>query len=63
MRSLPARNLAIVNGHGGNRGILENLLHELHGDFGLNACVLHPFDLAGADPAAPTFMAARVRPR
>ena len=51
MRSLPARNLAIVNGHGGNRGILENLLHELHGDFGLNACVLHPFDLAGADPA------------
>jgi creatinine amidohydrolase/Fe(II)-dependent formamide hydrolase-like protein len=49
--SLPARNLAIVNGHGGNRGILENLLHELHGDFGLNAVVLHPFDLAGADPA------------
>jgi creatinine amidohydrolase len=50
MRSLPARNLAIVNGHGGNRGILENLLHELRGDFGLNAVVLHPFDLAGADP-------------
>ena len=50
-RSLPARNLAIVNGHGGNRGILENLLHELRGDFGLNAVVLHPFDLAGADPA------------
>jgi creatinine amidohydrolase len=48
-RSLPARNLAIVNGHGGNRGILENLLHELRGDFGLNAVVLHPFDLAGAD--------------
>ena len=24
VRSLPARNLAIVNGHGGNRGILEN---------------------------------------
>lgn len=50
VRSLPARNLAIVNGHGGNRGILENLLHELRGDFGLNAVVLHPFDLAGADP-------------
>jgi creatinine amidohydrolase len=48
-RSLPARNLAIINGHGGNRGILENLLHELAGDFGLNAVVLHPFDLAGAD--------------
>ena len=51
VRSLPARNLAIVNGHGGNRGILENLLHELRGDFGFNAVVLHPFDLAGADPA------------
>jgi creatinine amidohydrolase len=50
VRALPARNLAIVNGHGGNRGILENLLHELHGDFGLNAVVLHPFDLAGGDP-------------
>jgi creatinine amidohydrolase len=50
-RSLPARNLAIINGHGGNRGILENLLHELAGDFGLNAVVLHPFDLAGADPS------------
>jgi creatinine amidohydrolase/Fe(II)-dependent formamide hydrolase-like protein len=51
VRSLPARNLAIVNGHGGNRGMLENLLHELHGDFGLNAVVLHPFDLAGTDAA------------
>jgi creatinine amidohydrolase len=51
VRALPARNLAIVNGHGGNRGILENLLHELRGDFGLNAVVLHPFDLAAADPA------------
>jgi creatinine amidohydrolase len=46
VRALPARNLAIVNGHGGNRGILENLLHEFAGDFGLNCCVMHPFDLA-----------------
>jgi creatinine amidohydrolase/Fe(II)-dependent formamide hydrolase-like protein len=43
--SLPARNLVIVNGHGGNRGILDNLLHEFRGDFALNACVIHPFDL------------------
>jgi creatinine amidohydrolase/Fe(II)-dependent formamide hydrolase-like protein len=50
VRSQPARNLAIINGHGGNRGVLENLLHELRSDFGLNACVLHPFDLAGSDP-------------
>jgi creatinine amidohydrolase len=55
VRALPARNLAIVNGHGGNRGILENLLHELRGDLALNACVIHPFDLARAttDAAAP----------
>jgi creatinine amidohydrolase/Fe(II)-dependent formamide hydrolase-like protein len=46
VRALPARNLAIINGHGGNRGILENLLHELRSDFALNACVIHPFDLA-----------------
>jgi creatinine amidohydrolase/Fe(II)-dependent formamide hydrolase-like protein len=52
VRALPARNLAIVNGHGGNRGILENLLHEFHGDFALNACVIHPFDLAKVDIGA-----------
>jgi creatinine amidohydrolase len=54
VRALPARNLAIVNGHGGNRGILESLLHELRGDLALNACVIHPFDLArtAADAAA-----------
>jgi creatinine amidohydrolase/Fe(II)-dependent formamide hydrolase-like protein len=46
VRALPARNLAIINGHGGNRGILEPLLHELRVDFSLNCCVLHPFDLA-----------------
>ena len=41
-RALPARNLAIVNGHGGNRGILEALALDLRNDFGLNVCVLHP---------------------
>lgn len=46
VRSVPARNLVIVNGHGGNRGILQNLIYELQGDFGLNVCVLHPFALS-----------------
>jgi creatinine amidohydrolase len=46
VRALPARNLLIVNGHGGNRGILDNLMHELAGDFGLNCCAIHPFDLS-----------------
>ena len=41
-RALPARNLVIVNGHGGNRGILETLARDLRADFGLNVCVLHP---------------------
>jgi len=40
-RALPARNLAFVNGHGGNRGILDALIREFRGDFGLNACALH----------------------
>jgi creatinine amidohydrolase/Fe(II)-dependent formamide hydrolase-like protein len=50
-RSLSARNLLIVNGHGGNRGLLENLLHELAAEFALNACVIHPFDLCKAATA------------
>jgi creatinine amidohydrolase len=41
VRSLPARNLLIVNGHGGNRGILEAIGRELRGDFGLNLCAVH----------------------
>ncbi|HVX99418.1 MAG TPA: creatininase family protein [Pseudorhodoplanes sp.] len=45
-RALPSRNLVIVNGHGGNRGILQNLVYELHGDFGLNVCVIHPLSLS-----------------
>jgi creatinine amidohydrolase/Fe(II)-dependent formamide hydrolase-like protein len=40
-RALPARNLAIVNGHGGNRGILEALGREIRSDFGLNLVTLH----------------------
>lgn len=52
VRALPARNLVIVNGHGGNRGLLENLLHEFAGDLALNACAIHPFDLAKIPGAA-----------
>jgi creatinine amidohydrolase len=40
-RTLPARNLVFVNGHGGNRGILEALGRELRADFGLNLVALH----------------------
>src|SRR5471030_1099058 len=41
-RALPVRNLVIINGHGGNRGILEALTQDLRADFGLNVCALHP---------------------
>jgi creatinine amidohydrolase len=47
-RSLPARNLLIVNGHGGNRGVLDTLMRELHAELRLNACAIHPFDLSQA---------------
>jgi creatinine amidohydrolase/Fe(II)-dependent formamide hydrolase-like protein len=40
-RTLPTRNLVVINGHGGNRGILEALVRELSADFGLNICALH----------------------
>ena len=46
-RSLPSKNLVIVNGHGGNRGILDALARELRGDFGLNLCALHTGALMG----------------
>jgi creatinine amidohydrolase/Fe(II)-dependent formamide hydrolase-like protein len=54
-RALPARNLVVVNGHGGNRGILEALAQDLRADFGLNVCILHPAALAerSADSAVP----------
>jgi len=41
-RALPTRNLAIVNCHGGNRGILDALVLDLRADYDLNVCVLHP---------------------
>jgi creatinine amidohydrolase/Fe(II)-dependent formamide hydrolase-like protein len=52
VRSLPARNVLVVNGHGGNRGALENLMHELYSELRLNTCVIHPFDLARAAPSS-----------
>jgi creatinine amidohydrolase/Fe(II)-dependent formamide hydrolase-like protein len=60
-RSLPARNLLIVNGHGGNRGILEALGRELRGDFGLNIAALHLGAMMSpvADAAVPEIHAGR----
>jgi creatinine amidohydrolase len=61
VRALPARNLLIINGHGGNRGILEALGHELSGEFGLNMVALHLGALISplADAAVPEIHAGR----
>lgn len=45
-RSLPTRNLLILNGHGGNRGILEALVRDLRADMELNVCTFHPAALS-----------------
>jgi creatinine amidohydrolase len=52
VRALPARNLLIVNGHGGNRGILEALTREMSGDFGLSIATLHVGAMISPDTAA-----------
>jgi creatinine amidohydrolase len=52
VRALPARNLLIVNGHGGNRGILDALTREMGGDFGLNIATLHLGAMMSPDTAA-----------
>jgi creatinine amidohydrolase len=52
-RSLPTRNLLILNGHGGNRGVLEAALRDLRADAGLNVCVFHPAALSDGLGAIP----------
>lgn len=46
VRATTARNLLIVNGHGGNRGILEAVIYELRRRHDVNVCVVHPSSLA-----------------
>lgn len=52
VRALPARNLMILNAHGGNRGILDAVIYELKDDFGLNVCVVHTGALMSPVPEA-----------
>lgn len=51
VRALPARNLLILNGHGGNRGLLEAVTREM-GDCGLHIATLHLGAMMSADTAA-----------
>ncbi|MEV0394152.1 creatininase family protein [Polymorphospora rubra] len=41
-RATPARRLLIVNGHGGNRGVLEIVGHELKAAHQVRVCTIHP---------------------
>jgi creatinine amidohydrolase len=45
-RATPARHFVIVNGHGGNRGILEAAVHELRLAHRVAVCVIHPSALS-----------------
>jgi creatinine amidohydrolase/Fe(II)-dependent formamide hydrolase-like protein len=42
----PARNIIIINGHGGNRGVLETLIQEFRYRYSVAAVVLHPSALS-----------------
>ncbi|MFJ8438069.1 creatininase family protein [Kitasatospora griseola] len=46
LRATPARRLLIVNGHGGNRGILEPALYELERRHAFSVCIIHPTSLS-----------------
>lgn len=48
IRATPARTLLIVNGHGGNRGILEAAIYELRRAHQIAICVIHPSSLSTA---------------
>jgi len=42
----PARNIIIINGHGGNRGVCEALIQEFRHKYRIAAIVLHPSSLS-----------------
>ncbi|MBU1013573.1 MAG: creatininase family protein [Bacteroidetes bacterium] len=44
--SQPARNIIIVNGHGGNRGILDTLIEEFRFRYSVATIVMHPSALS-----------------
>ncbi len=44
--SQPARNLIIINGHGGNRGVLDTLIQEFRYRYSIAAIVFHPSALS-----------------
>ncbi|GIJ30798.1 creatinine amidohydrolase [Micromonospora qiuiae] len=51
-RATPARRLLIVNGHGGNRGVLEAVGYELQATHQVRVCIIHPSSLSTAHTAS-----------
>lgn len=51
--AFPARGLLIVNGHGGNRGLLEAVIYELEKESGMKIAVSHPTSLSGVSSNSP----------
>lgn len=46
VRATPARTVLIVNGHGGNKGVLEALVHQLQRTHNVATCVVNPGSIA-----------------
>ncbi|MFF1588245.1 creatininase family protein [Streptomyces sp. NPDC058286] len=46
VRATPARTVLIVNGHGGNKGVLEALVHQLQRTHSVATCAINPASLA-----------------
>ncbi|MFI7336979.1 creatininase family protein [Streptomyces sp. NPDC050085] len=46
LRATPARTVLLVNGHGGNKGVLEALVHQLQRTHSVATCVVNPGSLA-----------------
>ena len=46
IKAQPARNMVVINGHGGNRGVLETLIQEIRNEYSFTIAVIHPSSLA-----------------
>jgi creatinine amidohydrolase/Fe(II)-dependent formamide hydrolase-like protein len=40
------KNIVVINGHGGNRGILDALIQEARNIHGINVCITHPSSMS-----------------
>lgn len=46
LRTTGARHLVVVNGHGGNRGVLGSLIYQVRQEHQAAVCVMHPTAMA-----------------